>query len=375
MRLRPATGLAFACTLAVVVASGALGASAARAAAGPVTFGPDLSTLAVNNTNDCTVDPLILWPGNPNTGAPSCTWSSSNPTNPNGGQIPPTGDGTISQVMVKVGAVTGPMQVVVMQAEFQQVDLPYIHYNISCCTDVGESAPFTPVANAITTEPVSLPVQVGNSDGSPGEYEADLLGLSVLEDGVPVPAADETTVSPENDQPGLDLEEPALQQNGQTQLADDGLGYLVAMDAVWQPAATSGSNPSPNPLPILTPSATPLFRFPTTGTLARVTGNHALIQAACGPGGAACDGKVSIQSARAASRSAHIAREAKAKVVTYATGSFALSAGKQQAVKAKLSGAGRTLASKHKSMKVWINVTLTGGSSPTVMSKQVTLRF
>jgi len=386
MRLRFRVVLALPCVLALAIVFSA-GAGVARADA-PVTFGPDLSTLDVNNTNDCTVDPLIVWPGNPFTGAPSCTWTSTDPTNPNGGQLPP-GDGTVSQVMVKVGAVTGAMQAVIMQAEFQEVDLPYIHYQVSCCTDVGESAPFTPAANAITTEPVNLPVQVGDSDGAPGQYIADFVGLSVLEDGVPVPAADETSLSPENDQPALELEQPAMQESGQPQLADDGVGYLVAMDGVWEPNSTPAPNPNPtpNPTPASNPastpgpnptpapnvpvlSTTPLFSFPTGKTLARVTGNNALVQMACGAGGPTCDGKVSIQSAKAHGSGAHAARVAKA--VTYATGSFALAAGESQAIKAKLSRAGRTLAARHKAIRVWVNVTLASG---TVMSKQVTLRF
>jgi hypothetical protein len=383
MRLRSPAVLALACVPAIALGSGA---GVARAD-GPVTFGPDLSQLDVNNTNDCTVDPLIQWPGNSYTGAPSCTWTSTDPTTPNGGQLPPTGNGTISQVMVKVGAVTGPMQVVIMQAEFQEVDLPYIHYQVSCCTDVGQSAPFTPAANAITTEPVNLPVQVGNSDGYPGQYVADFVGLSVLEDGVPVPAADETTLSPLNNQPALELEQPAMQDNGQPQLADGGIGFLVAMDGVWVPDSTPAPNPGPgpnpnpgpNPAPGPTappaanptlPSTTPLFSFPAGAKLARVAGNSALVQIACGAGGPACDGTVRIQSARPHGRGAHLARVAK--VVTYAAGSFALTAGNRQAIKAKLSRAGRMLAARHKTLRVWINVTLSSG---TVMSKQVTLRF
>lgn len=383
MRLRLQAVLALPCVLAI-----ALGSSAAVARAdAPVTFGPDLSQLDVNNTNDCTVDPLIPWPGNPYTGAPSCTWTSTDPTNANGGQLPPA-DGTVSQVMVKVGAVTGPMQAVIMQAEFQQVDLPYVHYQVSCCTDVGESAPFTPAANAITTVPVNLPVQVGDPDGYPGQYVADFIGLSVLEDGVPVPAADETSLSPENDQPALELEHPAMQETGTPQLADDGTGYLVAMDGVWEPTSTPAPNPgpgpnpnptpnpTPNPNPTLAPypggptSTTPLFSFPTGKTLARVTGNNAVVQMGCGAGGAACDGTVRIQSAKTQGSGAHIARVAK--IVTYASGRFALTAGKNQPVKAKLSGAGRRLASHHKTIRVWINVTLSGGK---VVSRQVTLRF
>jgi hypothetical protein len=377
LRIRPALALPGVVGLLAFLA---LGASSARAASGPVTFGPDLATLQVSNTNDCSVDPLILWPGNPNTGAPSCTWTSTDPTNPTGGQLPP-GDGTISQVSVKVGAVTGPMQVVIMRAEFQEVDTPYIHYQISCCTDVGESAPFTPAANAITSEPVNLPVQVGDSDGAPGQYIADFVGLSVLEDGVPVPAADETTLSPENNQPGVDIEEPAMQETGQPQLADDGLGYLVAMDGVWVPNSTAPTPPTPMPPAPVPPGVngagtllTPLFSFPSASTLAHVSGNNALVQLACGAGGAACKGTLRIQSAKArGGAGAHIAGAGK--VVTYASGSFALTAGEHQAGKAKLSRMGRSLASRHKRLKVWINVTLNGASTTTIMSRQVTLRF
>jgi hypothetical protein len=379
LRIRPTLALSCVTALATIFA---FAPSLARAASGPMTFGPDLATLDVSNTNDCSVDPLILWPGNPNTGAPSCTWTSTDPTNPNGGQLPP-GDGTVSQVSVKVGAVTGPMQVVIMRAEFQEVDIPYIHYQISCCTDVGESAPFTPAANSITTEPVNLPVLVGDSDGAPGQYIADFVGLSVLEDGVPVPAADETTLSPTNDQPATEIEEPAMQDNGQPQLADDGTGYLVAMDGVWVPNSTAPTPPTPTPpAPVPVPPVvngagtllTPLFSFPSASTLARVSGNNALVQLACGAGGAACKGTLSIQSAKArGGAGAHIAGAAK--VVTYASGSFALTAGEHQAVKAKLSRMGRSLASRHKRLKVWINVTLNGASTPTIMSRQVTLRF
>jgi hypothetical protein len=381
MRLRIRLALALPCLVALATILSCT-ASVARAASGPTTFGPDLATLDPSNTNDCSVDPLILWPGNPYTGAPSCTWTSTDPTNTNGGQLPP-GDGTVSQVMIKVGAVTGPMQVVIMRAEFQEVDIPYIHYQISCCTDVGESAPFTPAANSITTEPVNLPVQVGDSDGSPGQYIADFVGLSVLEDGVPVPAADETSLSPVNDQPATEIEEPAMQDNGQPQLADDGTGYLVAMDGVWSPTPATTAPPAPTPPtpgpagPVVQGAGAPLmprFSFPATSTLARVTGNNALVKLGCGAGGAACQGTLSIQSARARGGSgAHVARAAK--VITYASGSFALTAGQQHAVKARLSGAGRTLAAGHRRLKVWLNVTLTGGSTPTIVSRQVTIKF
>lgn len=381
LRLMWASSLPFVLAVALVCATGP---SVAQAQDTPVTFGPDLSQLVVNNTNDCTVDPLILPPGNPYTGAPSCTWTSSDPTNSLGGQLPPGGNGTISQVMIKVGAVTGPMQVVIMQAEFQQVDVPYVHYIISCCTDVGQSAPFTPAADAISTEPVNLPVEVDTTPNpANGLQTVDLVGLSVLEDGVPVPAADETTLAPEYDQPTLDVEEPAMQDNGVPQLADDGTGYLVAMDSVWVPQSPGAPTPGPNPTaPGPNPTApstagglglTPVFSFPSTGTPARVSGQNALVDLACGATGAACHGAVSLQSAPAHATGAHAA--SKSKVTTYARGSFSLTAGQTHAVKAKLSGTGRTLAREHKRLKVWINVTLSGTTPAKVMSREVTMRF
>jgi hypothetical protein len=376
LRIRRAYALPFVLTLTTLFTTAA---AVARAQSGPVTFGPNLAQLSVNNPYDCTYDPLILSPGNNFTGAPSCTWTSSDPTNSLGGQLPPGGEGTISHVMIKVGAVTGAMQVVIMRAEFQLVQLPYVNYNISCCTDVGQTAPFTPTANAITTEPVNLPVEVDTTaNPANGPQTVDLVGLSVLEDGVPVPAADETTLSPENDQPSLDLEEPAMQDNGQPQLADDGTGYLVAMDSVWVPQS---SNPGPAPAPTPTPPQglggaaplTPLFSFPATGTLARVSGKNALVHLSCGGAGAACDGSVRLQSAPAHGQGAHTAR--KSKVVTYAIGSFSLGAGQSHTVKAKLSPSGRALAKQRKKVKVWINATLSGTTPAKIMSRQVTMRF
>ena len=312
LRTRWALALGFILAFATVCESGA---AVAGAQSSPVTFGPNLAQLDVNNPYDCTVDPLVLPPGNNFTGAPSCTWTSSDPTNSLGGQLPPGGDGTISQVMIKVGSVTGPMQVVIMQAEFQLVQLPYVHYKISCCTDVGQTAPFTPVANAITTEPVNLPVEVDTTaNPANGLQTVDFVGLSMLEDGVPVPAADETSLSPEYDQPDLDVEEPAMQDNGAPQLADDGLGYLVAMDSVWVPQSSS-SSPAPAPVPTAPQGLgagvplSPLFSFPHTGTLARVSGNNALVQLACGAAGAACDGAVRLQSAPAHAAGAHACAE------------------------------------------------------------------
>ncbi|MGO9975391.1 MAG: hypothetical protein ACLP01_21840 [Solirubrobacteraceae bacterium] len=115
----------------------------------------------------------------------------------------------------------------------------------------------------------------------------------------------------------------------------------------------------------------PELRFPAGGTLARISGNNALVNLACGAGGATCDGTVSIQSAEA--KGAHAAASGRATVTTYASATFSLAAGAQKAIKTQFSQAGKTLARHHRSVKVWINVTLK--DSTTVTSHQVTLRF
>jgi len=365
-----ATRVAGRVVLLALAVSGIWEAGAARAAAGPQTFGPNLAQLSDSNQYDCSADPFLNGvPTNPV--APSCTWTSSDPLNPLGGQFPPSGLGTITQVMIKVGAITGPMQVVIMRAEFQPVAQPEFHYAISCCVDVGQTAPFTPAANAITTEPVNLPVEVDSAPNPDnGLYTVDLVGLSVLEDGVPVPAVDERGL-PIDSQPALDVEQPAMQDNGVVELAADGDGFLVAMDSVWVPQS-SAPTPTPTPTPTPHPALLPALSFPTKGTLAKVSGGNALVDLDCAAGGAACSGTVNVQSAKAALGAADAAR--KAKITTYATGTFALAAGKTKAVKAGLSNAGRAAARQHRKLTVWLNVTF-GGSSRKVVSHRVTIRF
>jgi hypothetical protein len=364
-------------------------AIALPATAGAQTFGPNLSTLEPNNEVGCEVDPFL----GESIKATSCTWSSNVPlgedaTNPNGAQNPPNGDGTISQVSVKVGLTTVPMQVEVLreELEFVEVGTPNVHARVSCCKAIEQSQVFTPAANSITNEPVDLPVEVEeHPNPQTGLLTADILGLSVLADEVPVPAVDEHALSV-FDQAGTDAWAPAITA-GQQVLADEATGYLVLMDAVWTPtpSAPPVSNPNPTPIstPIAAPSPTPMVvptvSFPSAGTLARIKGANALVSLDCGAG-TACDGTVSMQSAPTGQIAAVAARRKGKKrrnsqVVTYASGSFDLAAGQSQAVGAKLSSAGKQLARKHKRLRVWINVRLTNAKSGKVISHAVTLKF
>jgi hypothetical protein len=214
----------------------------------------------------------------------------------------------------------------------------------------------------------------------------------VLADHVPVPAVDERGLSP-FDQPGTDAWEPAITQGRQV-LADESTGYLVLMDGVWNQASgssstststtSSSSSPAPAPAPVPPappPPPRPLLMFPAGNMLARIKGGNALVKLSCVA--AACDGTVRLQSAPAAqAAAAHAAGDAKGKkkhkaapVVTYASTNFSLPAGVSQAVDAKLSGAGRQLARRHKRLRVWLNVTLANTTPATISSRALTLTF
>jgi hypothetical protein len=103
--------------------------------------------------------------------------------------LTPPGTGTVTQVQVAVGPVTGPMQVVVMRALYENTVTPG-RPNDACCFPVAASQPFTPAANTITTVPVNLPVR---EDATPPPEDIttiadfDTLGLAVLETGAPIP--------------------------------------------------------------------------------------------------------------------------------------------------------------------------------------------
>jgi len=382
-------------------------AAGAQAPTSPVLVGPDLSSVTPTNAVTCAQDPFLGEAIN----ASSCTWATG------GAGLGATASpqtnfliqdtGTISQVMIKVGATTGPMQVVLLQLE-ENLSNP-LDPKVSCCTEVGQSATFTPAGNATTTEPVDLPISGLTQSGT--LQTADFLGLSVLEDGVPVPAVNETA-EPIDDQASLYAYAPAIQAN-QTLLADAGVGYLVTMDGLWNPPAattapsgttttpTTGTTPTPSgtgapaptggPTPTvtqmhapnpLTPTSpmTPILSFPAVAHLATVSGHNAVVRLACG--GAPCAGTVRIQNeapaGTAAARAATAGAAAKQKpkrsaLITYASGSFSLGAGQSKAITAALSASGRKLARSHKRMKVFVNVTLSG--STTSSSRSLTLRF
>jgi hypothetical protein len=329
-----------------------------RAGAQEVTFGNDL-TLPANVPFDCSVWPI---PGGfVPTGQGTCTWSSS--LSPTHGLFVPSGNGTVTQVRVKVGATTGPMQVIVFQGLRDGNT-----NNVGCCQQVGQSDVFTPQANAITALPVSLAVRADITPDENNIYAFDILGLSILQAGVPIPAFDTGNHSPSGPNDLIDF--PASQP-GASISPDDAFGYELLIQADWTAGGGGGGGAGGGPP---TQSGPPIaFASPT----ALVQRNRALIDLTCALAGP-CPGRLRLQDGAApgatvlAISRATVELRAK-KPRTYAAGHFDVPAGATAMVAAKLKPAGRKLTRLNPSVQVWANVTLTSGGKTTTVSRQITL--
>jgi hypothetical protein len=242
IRARTALAGAALASSAAAVASAALLFTPAAATA-QTTLGPPLSQ-APDVNFDCTVIPYSSGFAQ---GGQSCSWGTpelSQSGNAGGLLVP--ADGTISQVMVRVGASTGPMEVVILRTYFSGSDPS----DNVCCAAEAVSPTFTPTANGVTTESVSLPVGEGFIQQDNLYYD-DAVGLSILEDGVQIPLVDETSM-PVGEQAVDTFNAPALTPGG-SQDAGDPAGYVLDMQAVWSASASGGA--TANAIPSSTPSS------------------------------------------------------------------------------------------------------------------------
>jgi hypothetical protein len=129
----------------------------------------------------------------------------------------------------------------------------------------------------------------------------------------------------------------------------------------------------PNPPP---PPPPPVPQLTVPG-LGRITANNATLPIKC-VGPANCLGTLLLQNLLSPgatlakhSKSSKHSKSKKQRTMTYATGSFSISAGNTMSVVMKLTKAGRMAIKGHRSVKVYVNATITGGH-PT--SWKVTLR-
>ena len=113
----------------------------------------------------------------------SCTWwSAGSLTAGVGDALVPRGGGVLRRVRVKVGPVTGPMQVLVLRQRRHP-----LAGTAACCFYVASTPVFTPAPNAITELTTDIPV-VNAYDSASGLENFDLIALSSLDRGVPVPS-------------------------------------------------------------------------------------------------------------------------------------------------------------------------------------------
>jgi hypothetical protein len=330
-----------------------------------VTFGANVATEAPQSTYDCTQEPGAFgngaWtpvPGYLNDS--SCTWTTpANSVNQSESLVTPGGTGTITTVRLRVGAVTGPMRLVVLNFEYDPSN-----GNAQCCNAAYVSQPFTPTANSVTTLHTSLPVHTdaGGEESAPPYEVADLLALNIDEDGVPIPVVDYTGRGlPVNAQPSDNVHWPEYVQ-GQTDLAGGYLGYQLDMNADW---VSGTSTPPPKPT-VTAPKPTVSF----ASLKPAVKHGKTYLGLGCGKG-AACSGTIAVENRPLAGAAAASKKTKSNSTVIYAQGSFKLAAGKHATVAVPLKAKGRAAANGHRRLTVYIDITM----GTRKQCKKVTLRF
>jgi hypothetical protein len=332
---------------------------AAAPTARAIPFGADLN-LPANVGFDCTVIPsppafgngFVVLPS----GQPTCTWAAIGTiANPKAGTFLVPVAGTVTQVAVRVGPVTGPMQVVVMRAFRDQStsSAPTV-----CCTEAGRTPVFTPTPNAVTTIATALAVRKDViPDPINNTLTFDSLALSVLAPNVPIPAFDVGDHNPGNfGIPQSVVFHPAVAP-GQERFLNSGVGGFQVLMAADVAPSQSGAGPTPAP-----GGAAPAA---IVGRTATVRNGAAPVLIRCTLATGRCTGTLLLQNG------AQAAARGKAKKVTYGRAAIDIAAGKRQTLQVKLTRAGKRLLRKKSKPKVWINASV-GGEQ--VAATRVTLK-
>ena len=342
--------------IATAATAAALAAAAVAPVAQAIPFGADLN-LPANVTFDCTVLPgpppgfnggFTVLPS----GAPTCTWmSSGSVANLQAGSFLAPVAGTVTQVSVRVGPVTGPMQVVVLRSfrEFFSTGYPV------CCTEVARTPVFVPNPNAVTTIATALPVRKDVvPDPINNTLTFDSLALSVLAPNVPVPAFDTGSHDPSDfNAPGALVYHPAVGPNQERFLQSGVGGFQVLLAADVTPSAT-GAGPAPQGN-VTAPISLARRVIPVDNGVARVPIRCALTAGRC-------IGTVRLQSGQAVAARAAGARGAR--LTTYGRARLRIAAGERAAIRVRLSRSGKRLLRTHRRAKVWVNATVGGTQIP-----------
>jgi len=358
----------------IAAVGAALAVVSAPASAQAASFGVDLGN-APNNTTTCGqgIPPLFIT----GIGSPSCMYFSGAP-----GPSPyAPASGTVTAVRVRVGPVTGPMQVVVLRSLYQNKPGDPGHPYFACCFVEHYGPIFEPQANAVTTVQANLPM-TEQPTPPPEDFStnaaADFLALSVLASNVPVPMFIDNQSGDSGFYPAPNEQTtPAPAQNptfastnffaGQIMINAD----LSTAGGGGAPTGGGGGGGAPAGGHGGAPAAIPAFALPKLAI--PVKGNTATVPVQCLL--ADCTGTLALQNAQL-SGPARVAKSKgkKPKVVSYGTAAFSLKAGTTGKIKVKLDGAGRALFKKgKKTAKVWTNLRFSSGGGAS-KSARVTLK-
>jgi len=253
--------------------------------------------------------------------------------------IPPAGDGVVTRVRVRVGPVTGPMQVVVEEALRRENPGDPGHPIYACCKAIDASQVFTPAPNAVTTVNVNLPVKQSVVPEESGYYVDQHLALSVLNPNVPIPASIDPNAS-------VGAWFPAWR------VGDERAGFFgtsggdVLLNADWDPIGAGAG------------AAAAVLRL--ADNVARVRSGQARISLLCQLA-AACEGTLALQNQQAPRPRPPLRSVKRAK--TYARVAFSIPPSTTETVKARLNRAGKKLLKRHERVKVWMNITLDNSSA------------
>jgi hypothetical protein len=358
---------------ALLLALATAAVAAAPASAATTTFGADLDALPANNARTCAygflgqteIDYLnyAISMGYPNPYAgqlkPSCTWWTGGNFAGSIGAIVPFGGGTVKRVRVKAGAITGPMQVIVIRELREGNSLAL---NGCCFATTAASPVFTPTPNGVTELAVDMPVR-HDLDTRTNVNTIDTLGLSVLAADVPVPA----WVGGTGYDGGIIAGLFPHYEPGTERL--QGYGSVtpgqVLIQADLEPAVkTVEEDDGEPPLP---PVNNPV-------TLARTTfspkKDRLVLPLSCGDilADLNCIGSVLVQSRGAGAATAAATSPAK----TYAKGRMVLLPGSSGTTRAKLTKAGRKALKAKRRVRAFVNVVLEDES--VASSTKITIR-
>jgi hypothetical protein len=301
------------------------------------TIGTNLSRVPDDRMVDCTILPPYGVP----TYQSTCTWYSTISTSEN--HIVPEGVGVITRARVRVGRTTGLMQFAVGRAQLDRNKPP--GQRLLCCVWRAAGPPFTPAPNSITAVTLNEPVKYVR-DFQSNQDLFDNLALSVLQPGVPIPAA--PTLSGFGTTSTAGACWPAVQRGNAYCMPGGPGNYAVLFNADWDLNLSNSVRLAAQSAP--------------------VRNNAALVPLICKLV-RECAGLLQIQNAKAPRAATTAAR----KTVTYGSARFRIPAGKTKTVKVTLGKAGRDLMRKRSKATVWANSIVGSGTARRVVSAKLTL--